>query len=134
MVPSRCLGGRVETDPTKVVRRKAMPHLQESVQTCIDACASCHRVCVETLAHCLRMGGPHAAANHVTRMLDCAQICQVSADMMGRESELSHATCALCADACDRCAESCEAMDDAEMRACAEACRRCAASCRQMAA
>jgi hypothetical protein len=68
-------------------------------------------------------------------LLDCAEICQTSANFMLRGSELHSRTCWACAEICERCARDCERLsDDAYMRACAEACRRCANSCKHMAA
>ena len=85
--------------------------------------------------HCLQMGGRHAEAGHLQLLLDCAEICQTSANFMTRGSELHNRTCAVCAEICERCAEDCEQFgDEALMKACAETCRRCAESCRQMAA
>ena len=105
------------------------------MQQCIEECLSCHRVCLETVTYCLQQGGKHAEATHIQTLLDCAEICQTSANFMLRSSELHGRTCAACAEVCERCAESCEQMgEDEQMRACAEACRRCADSCRQMAA
>jgi hypothetical protein len=85
--------------------------------------------------HCLQMGGAHAAANHVRLMLDCAEICQTSANFMLRGSDLHGHTCRACAVVCRRCAEDCVALgeDDPRMLACAEQCTRCAASCERMA-
>ena len=75
-----------------------------------------------------------AEAAHVRLLLDCAEICQTSANFMLRGSDLHMRTCAVCAEVCQRCAESCERMgDDTQMRACAEECRRCADSCHRMA-
>jgi len=105
------------------------------MEACIEACRECARICTETARHCLEMGGEHADARHIALLLDCAQICQTSADFMLRGSDLSPRVCAACAAVCAACAESCERFsDDAAMRACAEACRRCAESCRAMAA
>lgn len=105
------------------------------MEACIEACRECARICTETVRHCLEMGGEHADARHIALLLDCAQICQTSADFMLRGSDLSPRICAACAAVCAACAESCERFgDDAAMRACAEACRRCAESCRAMAA
>ncbi|MFP2926287.1 four-helix bundle copper-binding protein [Pyxidicoccus sp. 3LG] len=105
------------------------------MRQCIQNCLECHRVCVETLAYCLQKGGRHAEAKHVRLMMDCAEICQTSANFMLRGSELHTRTCFACAEVCERCAESCAAMgDDAMMKACAELCRRCAESCRKMSA
>jgi hypothetical protein len=76
----------------------------------------------------------HAEPNHIRVMMDCAEICQTSANFMLRGSDLHVHTCAACAEICDRCAADCERMaDDTRMAACAEMCRRCADSCRSMA-
>ena len=110
-----------------------MPHSQDH-QTCIAACTECHRVCLDTLTrHCLVKGGAHAAPDHVRMMLDCAAICQTSADFMIRGSPRHGAVCQVCASICAACAESCARFDDPAMRACAEACRACAVACRRMA-
>ena len=104
-----------------------------AMRSCIDACQSCHEVCIETVAHCLEMGGKHSEAGHIRSMTDCAQICAVSADFMLRGSPSHSDVCDVCADICDECAESCEALEGAEMKRCAEQCRSCAESCREMA-
>lgn len=105
------------------------------MEACIEACRDCASTCTETVRYCLDMGGEHADARHVALLLDCAQICQTSADFMLRGSDLSGRICAACAEVSERCAESCERFgDDEMMRASAEACRRCAESCRQMSA
>ena len=105
------------------------------MQGCIEECLDCHRVCSATLLHCLHMGGKHVEPEHIALMLDCAQICQTSADFMLRSSAFHARTCALCAEVCDRCADDCERIDshDTPMNLCADSCRRCAESCRHMA-
>ena len=59
-----------------------MSHRMSSteMQHCIQNCLDCHRPCLQTAAKCLQHGGQHAAAQHITLMLDCAQICLTSAD------------------------------------------------------
>lgn len=115
-----------------------MPHesLSPEMRQCIENCLDCHAICLETITHCLRMGGKHAEASHIRLMMDCVQICQTSADFMLRGSDLHGRTCGVCAEVCARCAEDCERLagDDELMRRCAEMCRRCAESCRKMAA
>ncbi len=107
-----------------------LPLLQE----CILNCTDCHRVCSETVTYCLQQGGAHAEAAHIRLLLDCAEICQTSADFMIRGSELHRQSCAVCAEICERCAQDSERFgDDPQMQTCADICRRCAASCRQMA-
>ncbi|MCK8785547.1 four-helix bundle copper-binding protein [Roseomonas sp. NAR14] len=104
------------------------------MNACIEACLDCHRTCLATIAHCLGRGGHHAEAAHIGIMMDCAQICAVSADFMIRQSPHHPHLCAECAEICGQCAASCENHPDADdaMRRCAEACRRCASLCGQM--
>lgn len=105
-----------------------------SMDDCIANCTDCHRVCLETLSHCLEMGGRHADPAHIRLLMDCAAICRTSADLMIRESPFHPLTCGACAEICARCAEDCARMeDDPAMTLCAEACRHCAESCRAMA-
>lgn len=108
--------------------------VNKDVQQCIQNCLDCHSICLNTaVTYCLKMGGAHAEQDHIRLMLDCADICQTSANFMLRGSNLHAHTCGVCAQLCQRCAESCERMgDDAQMKACAEMCRRCAETCRNM--
>ena len=108
--------------------------ISAEMRRCIENCSDCHNICVESVAHCLGMGGKHAEVAHIRLLMDCAEICLTSANFMLRGSELHVRTCAVCAEVCDRCADSCEKFgDDALMKQCAEICRRCAESCRKMA-
>jgi len=109
--------------------------MSSDMQQCIQECLNCHSVCLATVSYCLQMGGKHAEAHHITTLLDCAEICQTSANFMLRGSQLHTRTCRVCAEVCERCAQECERFgDDTQMRSCAETCRRCADSCRRMAA
>ena len=110
-------------------------HISTEMRECIELCSDCHDACLETVRHCLDRGGEHAAASHIAALLDCAQTCDASRDLMLRGSDLHGEMCGVCADACERCAESCETIgaDDDVMRSCAAMCRRCAESCRSMA-
>lgn len=102
---------------------------------CIESCQQCHQVCLKTIQHCLSMGGKHAEASHIHDLTDCAQLCVVAADFMIRQSPLHEKTWGVCADACVRCAESCERLNDSqEMQTCVDACRKCETDCRSMAA
>lgn len=107
---------------------------EHSMQECIQNCLECHRICQETVMYCLQQGGHHAEPQHMQLLLNCTEICQTSAHFMLTGSDLHPRTCAVCAEVCTRCADSCAQMgDDAQMQACAEACRRCASTCQQMA-
>ena len=107
----------------------------QQMQNCIEACMTCHAVCVETVQHCLKMGGKHAEPAHIRMLLDCQDICQTSADFMLRGSEMHQRTCGVCAEVCEACAADCAKFtDDSMMQRCAEACRMCAEECKKMAA
>ena len=108
--------------------------LDERMRACIDECHTCHDSCLESVTHCLQMGGEHAEPNHIRLLLDCAEICQTSADFMLRMSNFHTQTCGVCADICERCAEDRERFgDDQMMQQCAHACHSCTESCRKMA-
>jgi hypothetical protein len=114
-----------------------MPHqISAEMRDCIQNCTDCRNICLETLAHCLHMGGKHADPAHIGLLMDCAEICGVSASYMLRGSDLHGRTCAVCAEVCERCADDCERLADGDelMLRCAEVCRRCAQSCSDMAA
>jgi len=86
------------------------------------------------VTHCLDKGGKHAESRHIGLLLDCAEICQTSANFMLRGSDQHPSACAICAEVCERCAARCDQLGNEDfMRRCAEACRRCAQSCREMA-
>jgi hypothetical protein len=108
--------------------------MDAEMENCIANCMNCHRVCEQTMVHCIKKGGPHAAPEHLATLRDCAQICATSADFMIRSSPRHALTCGVCATICEQCADDCARMaDDEQMRHCVDACRRCAESCHQMA-
>ncbi|MFM9433039.1 hypothetical protein ACFDR9_000068 [Janthinobacterium sp. CG_23.3] len=107
--------------------------MASEMQACIDACAHCHQVCLQTaMTHCLNMGGGHVEPEHFRLMNNCAEICQSSANLQLSGSVFSARLCALCADVCTACADSCRELDG--MEGCVSACERCAANCRSIAA
>jgi hypothetical protein len=116
-----------------------MPHTAEvtvtkEMQQGIDECLSCYSICLQTVQHCLELGGKHAEASHIRTLNDCAEICQASAAFMLRASPLHGRVCGVCAEVCRECEHECRRMgDDAIMQECADACRRCAESCERMA-
>ena len=109
--------------------------ISREMRECIQNCQDCHSICLETILHCLHMGGHYAESDHIGLLADCAEICQTSANFMLRGSQLHTRTCEACAEVCRRCADSCERIDpgDEMMQRCAELCRRCAESCQRMA-
>lgn len=108
--------------------------VQDPVRHCLKACLDCHAICEMCAKHCLSMGGDHAGVRHQVLMRDCADLCQMAADFMIRQSYLQGEVCRACARACEDCGESCErlAEGDTMMSACVEQCRTCAEACRSM--
>lgn len=109
--------------------------MDNSIQECIGHCSGCHNLCVNTIAHCLDLGGEHASRAHIQLLQDCADICAMTANFLLRGSGFHPQLCAVCAEISQRCAEDCERLgpDDEVMRQCATVCRRCADACRNMA-
>jgi hypothetical protein len=103
-----------------------------SMQSCIDACDRCHRVCFQTaMNHCLEMGGKHVEPEHFRLMINCAEICQTSVNFQLSNSRFQYRLCEVCAEICEACAMDCEKIGG--MDECVEVCRECAKSCREMA-
>jgi hypothetical protein len=108
--------------------------MEAEMQRCIQQCQDCHARCIELINHCLMVGGRHAAPTHIRLLMDCAQLCTVTADFMARDSAFHDRTCQLCAELCRSCADSCAevAGDDQLVRECVDLCHRCAESCDRM--
>ena len=101
------------------------------MQPYIDACTHCHATCLHTaLVHCLDQGGKHVGADHYRLMMNCAEICQTSANLLLSGSQAHVPLCGLCANICEACANSCDEIGG--MDECVDACRQCATSCREM--
>lgn len=109
--------------------------MKQQMDECIQNCLDCFRTCLATVPHCLNLGGVHAGQDHITMLMECAEVCQTSARLMLIESALHTDQCGVCAKACQRCADDCQSMaeGDEQMTACAEVCRRCAKTCSDMA-
>ena len=116
-----------------------MPHAahgtNQEMQHCIEECLSCYSICLETVNHCLQLGGKHAEHSHIATLLACAEICRTSAQTMLLGSQHHVDTCRACAEICRACEADCRSMagGDETMERCAEACRTCAESCASMA-
>ena len=108
---------------------------QDTLQACIEECLNCHVACTTTAQYCIAQGGALADPDHVGLLLDCAEMCQTSANFMLRGSPYHPITCLACAELCRGCEESCRAVggEDEQLQLCAEACASCAEHCERMA-
>jgi hypothetical protein len=68
-------------------------YLNDDMLHCIEVCFRLPKACLQTVPYCLQMGGHHAKPNHIRLMLDCAEVCQTSANFMLRGSDLHAYTC-----------------------------------------
>ncbi len=106
-------------------------HTESAMQACIETCSRCHQVCLQAaMNHCLETGGKHVEAKHFRLMMNCAEICQTSANFQLSSSRFQHSLHEVCAEICEACASDCKKIGD--MDECVEACQKCADSCRQM--
>lgn len=118
------------TPQSEPQRTTSAAHL--SMQSCIDICNRCAQTCLQTaMNHCLEMGGRHVEPEHFRLMMNCAEICQLSANFMLSSSRFHHLACEACAEICEACAMDCDSIGD--MEECASICHKCADSCKQMA-
>ena len=103
---------------------------QVEMQQCIQDCLDCHRVCTDTANKYKRAGKEQTHTQHITMLLDCAEMCLTTAHFMQHDSPLHVYVCQACAQVCNHCAGECDLMGDADS---ANACHKCAWSCEQMA-
>ena len=90
-----------------------------------------HSMCLQTaMGFSLERGGKHVEQEHFRLMLNCAELCQTSANFMLSCSPMHGRVCAVCAEACEACAKSRERVGD--MRECIDECLRCTKSWRSM--
>lgn len=101
--------------------------------SCIDACNACALACSHCATSCLDEPDPKAMARCIRLDLDCAAICRLAVEVMGRGSENAATICSACAELCELCAEECGQHQMDHCQACAQACRQCVQACRGMA-
>ncbi|MGZ3159014.1 MAG: four-helix bundle copper-binding protein [Burkholderiaceae bacterium] len=102
-----------------------------STQSCMEICTQCHQTLLHTaMQYCLPMGGKYLAPDHFRLMMNCAEMCQTTANFQLSDSTYCRQVSALTADMCDECATICEQMGD--MEDCVLACRQCAQCCRSV--
>ena len=105
--------------------------MNTAMSDCLRVCQDCAWCCLQTITHCLSLGGEHAASHHQAVLHDCADICETTARFIARQSPHSTHLCRECAEICTACARECDRMRDSDtvMTHCAQTCRLCAESC-----
>lgn len=109
--------------------------ISPQVRACIKATSECYTVCTETLSYSLDGGGHLFDQQHLRLLIDCCEVCQTTQNTLLRSSEVGTMMSAVCAEACEKAAESCRRVDgsDEQLIACAEVCDHTADCCRQLA-
>jgi hypothetical protein len=101
------------------------------LRTAFLACLRAHEACEAAVAHALRAAHGEHVNERADTLLDCADVCRVTARHIRYGSPLLRGTAGVAAELCERAAEACDALAAAAVHA--EACRRAAACCRQLA-
>ena len=104
----------------------------EQFASCIEACHACATACSHCATACLEEADPKPMVRCIRLDLDCAAICRLAAEVMGRGSEHAPIVCGWCAELCEACAEECARHQMDHCQTCAQACRNCAQACRSM--
>lgn len=103
-----------------------------SALTCLQACEQCHDTCRAAAFGISPAAAQELGADEVRLLLECAELCQLSANWQLAGSRNGGQICAVCAKVCRQCQERCAEIDG--MQPCAAACQRCAESCESMGA
>lgn len=97
--------------------------LISTLSACADACYTCLTAClkeeeVQKMVKCIRLD------------LDCAQICQLTAAFISRDSDHAKQLMKECAEICSKCAQECAKHNHMEhCKICSEMCKKCAEMC-----
>ena len=108
-----------------------MDRFDARTHAAIETLNQCHAMCLsmamtDVLESHERLGRPQ----HMRMMLDCAAMCALTADLLAHKSQFHTRVCALCAEICDVCAQTCA---ESGMEDCARMCLRCSAVCEEAA-
>jgi len=102
-------------------------------QACIDVCNKWVQACYECFNECLQEPDIQARDKCIRSLIECAQMCQMSAGLMSLNASMAKEHCKLCAEICKMCAKECDKFKDDHCKQCADVCRMCADECRKMA-
>lgn len=102
------------------------------IQICIDTCIKCAQACNKCFKACLEKDNISEMKEALSLLVDCAEICYVTAVYMTKDNTFTEELCGSCADLCDKCASICETYEDLHCQASVKACRQCAEECRRV--
>ena len=104
----------------------------DDTRQCIADCQRCHNDCLQAMAHAmLHVNDTEKGRDRVALLLNCAEMCQATANAMLHASPWHAVMCEACGEICEACADLCAPL--ADLDECTESCRLCADSCLEMA-
>lgn len=116
----------------KIKGNTIMPY--QKYQGIIDACNKCAVACLHCASSCLQEDDVKMLARCILLDQQCADICQMTARMMARDSDFAESVLQICAEICEACGEECRQHEHMEhCQQCAKACYECAEICHNAA-
>jgi hypothetical protein len=95
----------------------------------MESCTQCHQTLMHTaMQYSLPHGGKQLMPEHFRLLVNCAELCQTTANFQLSDSPFCRQLSLLNAQMCEACAASCEEIGDLDD--CVQACRQCADCCR----
>lgn len=98
----------------------------------IEACAACAHECEACTAECLEAELVADMVACLSRCIDCADVCRLTATLLARRSGIAPDMCRVCLEMCLRCEEECAKHRGPSCKACADACSACEEALREI--
>ncbi len=89
----------------------------------------CAIECNHCFSECLNEKDITMLARCIELDRECADVCQMTASLLARDSEHAHELMQLCAKVCEACADECSKYQNDHCKRCADICRKCAETC-----
>ena len=121
-------------------RKPAREMDEETLIDCIEACIGCGQAATACADASLGERDLSELTRSIRLCIDCAAVCEVTAQVLTRQTEtslgLSLAQVTSCLEACRACGAECSrhAGKHEHHRVCADACRRCEQACSRLLA
>jgi triphosphoribosyl-dephospho-CoA synthetase len=104
-----------------------------SLQPCINACIICAKACNKCFKECLEKDNINELKEALSILVDCAEICYVTAVYMSKDDTFSEELSSSCAELCEKCASICERYEYLSCQDTVAACKQCAEACKELA-
>jgi hypothetical protein len=103
-----------------------------SLQSCINACIICAKACNKCFKECLEKDNINELKEALSILVDCAEICYVTAVYMSKDDTFSEELSSSCAELCEKCASICEHYENLPCQDSVESCKQCAVACKEL--